>query len=106
LIALIINTRYRHQSSILIPDFRILILKDQLASDRSDGVRSSSRQMHGRSALKPCSSALGDCVSIAIRAAARHAIDSRSDPTSSRCQIPRARAEPTGSTASVELFFP
>jgi hypothetical protein len=80
LIALIINTRDRYQSSgfryqtdmrsdlipdFLIPDFWILILKDQLASDRSDGVRSSSRQMHGRSAIEPWRPLLGDCASIA-----------------------------------------
>jgi hypothetical protein len=38
LIALIINTHPRHEART------VLILKDQLASDRSDGVRSSSRQ--------------------------------------------------------------
>src|ERR1700680_930837 len=38
LIALIINTHPGHEART------VLILKDQLASDRSDGVRSSSRQ--------------------------------------------------------------
>ena len=68
-----------------------LIRKTSLSSDRSDGVRSSSRHKHwsttashmpfgtttGRVAM------LGDCASIATCVT----IDSRSDPTSSRCQI-------------------
>jgi hypothetical protein len=68
-----------------------LIRKTSLSSDRSDGVRSSSRHKHGSattshapfgttSARVPM---LGDCASITTCVT----IDSRSDPTSSRCQI-------------------
>ena len=81
-----------------------LIRKTSLSSDRSDGVRSSSRHKHwstttshmpfgtttGRVAM------LGDCVSITTCVT----IDSRSDPTSSRCQISVSYRAPVRSLAA------
>src|SRR6266851_6956246 len=44
---------------------------------------------------------LGDCASIMIFIT----IDSRSDPTSSRCQISRARMKPRGSMTDAKDFI-
>jgi hypothetical protein len=68
-----------------------LIRKTSLSSDRSDGVRSSSRHKHWPTTTSHTPfgtttgrvTMLGDCASIATCVT----IDSRSDPTSSRCQI-------------------
>ena len=70
---------------------RTLIRKTSLSSDRSDGVRSSSRHKHRSTTTShaPFGTTnarvpmLGDCASITTCVT----IDSRSDPTSSRCQI-------------------
>jgi len=74
LIALIINAHPLGSGDI--------DLKDQLASDRSDGVRSSSRQIHPTRDLwsRP---ELGVSATSVIFITT----DARSDPTSSRCQI-------------------
>jgi hypothetical protein len=66
-----------------------LIRKTSLSSDRSDGVRSSSRHKtlatlsRSLAAPKRDRPMLGDCVSFVTFVTT----DSRSDPTSSRCQI-------------------
>ena len=96
LIALIINAhpaRQRTRSSVHENNStgRTLIRKTSLSSDRSDGVRSSSRHKHWSTTASPIPFGmatgrvpmLGDCASTATCVT----IDSRSDPTSSRCQI-------------------
>jgi hypothetical protein len=84
-----------------------LIRKTSLSSDRSDGVRSSSRHKH-RSATAShapfgTTSArvpmLGDCASITTCVT----IDSRSDPTSSRCQISVSHHAPTCTACSSHM---
>ena len=84
-----------------------LIRKTSLSSDRSDGVRSSSRHKHRfatashvpfgtTSARVPM---LGDCASITTCVT----IDSRSDPTSSRCQISVSHHAPTCAACSSHM---
>ena len=76
---------------------RTLIRKTSLSSDRSDGVRSSSRH---KTSSAPCAlrrllrTMLGDCVPTATQSLRTFVtIGSRSDPTSSRCQISRIRID-------------
>ena len=71
-------------------------LKDQLASDRSDGVRSSSRHV-ASSQL-----ALAQCSEIACPVATCVTIEPRSDPTSSRCETARARRKRRSSMTGAE----
>jgi hypothetical protein len=114
LIALIINahpTRQRipggRPSRTCVPVERThgwtLIRKTSLSSDRSDGVRSSSRHKAALSFLRLATQVASDARRLR---AARHGspcgpssrFGSRSDPTSSRCQISRVRNEPSGKT--------
>jgi hypothetical protein len=115
LIALIINahpTRQRipggHPPRTCVPVERThgwtLIRKTSLSSDRSDGVRSSSRHKATLSSPRLATQIAKRCPEIAGRPSRQSlrtfvTIGSRSDPTSSRCQISRARSEPSGKLA-------